>query len=120
MRLTRACGTSPYDSPESPATQLMSREISVSLAVPTLQPATESAGGGTLAAGADLHPHLRAQLDTLGSAANPAAALNALLPMISSQYDKVDEERRGVVRSMQLLAEEARSFAHGLGAADAS
>ena len=97
----------------------MSRDTSASIAVPTLQPATESAGGDSLAFGADLHPRLRAQLEALGRARNPAVALNALLPLISSQYEKMDEERRGVVRSMQLLAEEARAFAQGLANADA-
>ena len=42
---------------------------------------------------------------------------NALLPLISKQYDQVDEERRGVVRSMQMLADEARSFTSGLSGA---
>ncbi len=97
----------------------MSRDTSASIAVPTLQPATESAGGDTIAAGADLHPRLRAQLEALARTPGSAVALNALLPLISQQYEKIDEERRGVVRSMQLLAEEARSFAQGLANADA-
>ena len=50
---------------------------------------------------------------------SPAAALNALLPLISKQYEQMDEERRGVVRSMQMLADEARSFTSGLAGADA-
>jgi len=45
--------------------------------------------------------------------AGSGVALNALLALISRQYEQIDEERRGVVRSMQLLAEEARSFAQG-------
>jgi diguanylate cyclase (GGDEF)-like protein/PAS domain S-box-containing protein len=97
----------------------MSRDTSASIAVPTLQPATESADGDSPASGTDLHPRLRAQLKALGHASNPAVALTALLPVISNQYEKIDEERRGVVRSMQLLAEEARAFAHGLANADA-
>jgi hypothetical protein len=91
----------------------MSRETSASIAVPTLQPATESASGDTIASGADLHPRLRVQLESLGRAPNAAVTLNALLPVISSQYEQIDEERRGVVRSMQLLAEEARAFSQG-------
>src|SRR5258706_3304474 len=62
---------------------------------------------------------LRAQLEALARTPASAVALNALLPLISQQYEKIDEERRGVVRSMQLLAEEARSFAQGLANADA-
>ncbi len=68
------------------------------------------------ATGSSLHPRLRAQLDSLGvgRSLSAAAALNALLPLISKQYEQVDEERRGVVRSMQMLADEARSFTSGL------
>ena len=89
--------------------------------MPTLQPAADLAAGGVFSSGGSLHPRLRAQLDNLGvgHTLSPAAALNVLLPMISKQYEQVDEERRGVVRSMQLLAEEARGFASGLGSADA-
>ena len=89
--------------------------------MPALQPSQVSAAGGMFAPDADLHPRLRAQLAAmgLGSAPNAAAALGLLLPMISTQYEQIDEERRGVVRSMQLLAEEARSFAQGLASADA-
>ena len=99
----------------------MSRESNASLPVPTLQPAAASGASGTIRSGADLHPRLRAQLDSLGlgRAPNPAAAMSALLPLISTQYEQIDEERRGVVRSMQMLAEEARSFAQGLTNADA-
>ena len=99
----------------------MSRETSATVPVPTLQPASGHAAGGVFAPGADLHPRLRAQLEALGlgRAQNPAAVLGALLPVISTQYEQIDEERRGVVRSMQMLAEEARSFAQGLASADA-
>ena len=65
----------------------MSRDTSASIAVPTLQPATESARGDSLASGAELHPRLRTQLEALGRAPNPAVTLNALLPLISSQYE---------------------------------
>src|ERR1700735_4469513 len=59
-----------------------------------------------------LHPLLLAQLRDLqlrtGSEQPDAAAL---LRLISSHYTSVDEERRGVVRTMQLMAEEARALA---------
>ena len=87
--------------------------------MPTPPPSPEDVAGGALAAGADLHPRLRAQIEGLGRMPGPAVALGALLPLISSQYEQIDEERRGVVRSMQLLAEEARAFAQGLASADA-
>jgi len=97
----------------------MSRDTNASIAVPTLQPATASAGGDSIGVGANLHPRLRAQLAALEHPAGSGVALNALLALISRQYEQIDEERRGVVRSMQLLAEEARSFAQGLANADA-
>src|SRR6185369_3717943 len=99
----------------------MSREFPAERPVPTLQPAADVPAGGAFAAGASLHPRLRAQLDALGlgRTANPAATLQALLPVISRQYENIDEERRGVVRSMQLLADEARGYSHGLTGADA-
>jgi PAS domain S-box-containing protein len=98
----------------------MSRESNSTLPVPTLQPVAASGASGTFRSGADLHPRLRAQLDSLGLGRTPsaAAAMSALLPLISTQYEQIDEERRGVVRSMQMLAEEARSFAQGLTHAD--
>ena len=99
----------------------MSSDTSSKRPVPTLLPVPERAAGGTLAASASLHPRLRAQLDALGSGRmlNPTAAINVLLPVISTQYEQMDEERRGVVRSMQMLAAEARDFAQGLGHVDA-
>src|SRR5580693_3223266 len=66
----------------------------------------------TLAGIDTLHPLLLAQLRDLqlrtGSDPPDAAAL---LRLISSHYTSVDEERRGVVRTMQLMAEEARALA---------
>ena len=101
--------------------RVMSRESNASLPVPTLQPATSAGASGSYGAGEDLHPRLRAQLDSLGlgRSSSSTAVMSALLPLISTQYEQIDEERRGVVRSMQLLAEEARSFAEGLTNADA-
>ena len=99
----------------------MSRDPFAERPVPTLQPAAEPGVGGAFAADASLHARLRSQLDALGSgrSANPAATLNALLPVISKQYESMDDERRSVVRSMQLLADEARGFAQGLTGSDA-
>ena len=93
--------------------RIMTRETLSSLPVPTLQPAAEQLDN------AELHARLRAQLDTLKPGASPTALLGQLLPLVSRQYEQMDDERRGVVRSMQLLAEEARSFAQGLASADA-
>jgi diguanylate cyclase (GGDEF)-like protein/PAS domain S-box-containing protein len=99
----------------------MSSESKPERPVPEPPSDAELAAGGVFAAGSSLHPRLRAQLDALGlgHGLSPGAVLNALLPIVSRQYQQVDEERRGVVRSMQLLADEARSFAQGLGSADA-
>lgn len=86
--------------------------------MPTLQPAARVLSSAEVGA-ADLHARLRAQLDTLGPGASPVVVLSHLLPLVSRQYEAMDDERRGVVRSMQLLAEEARSFSQGLMSADA-
>jgi hypothetical protein len=65
------------------------------IAVPTLQPAKESADGDTIGAGADLHPRLRAQLGPRAyagfrrSAERPAAAHQSTIREI--------DERRGIV-----------------------
>ncbi len=59
-----------------------------------------------------LHPLLLAQIRELKLRAGsdqPDAA--ALLRLISNHYTAVDEERRGVVRTMQLMADEARALA---------
>ena len=103
------------------AARVMSNESNATRPVPTLQPAADSGAGGVFTAGTSLHPRLRSQLDALGfgRARDPAAELNALLPFISKQYEQMDEERRGVVRSMQMLAEEARNFTQGLTGTDA-
>ncbi|MGA2188779.1 MAG: PAS domain S-box protein, partial [Steroidobacteraceae bacterium] len=36
--------------------------------------------------------------------------LNALLKLVSAHYDSLDAERRGVVRSMQLMSDEAQAL----------
>jgi diguanylate cyclase (GGDEF)-like protein/PAS domain S-box-containing protein len=59
-----------------------------------------------------LHPLLLAQIRELKlrtGTEQPEAT--ALLRLISSHYTAVDEERRGVVRTMQLMADEARALA---------
>ena len=48
------------------------------------------------------------------SAANGELDLDRLLSLVSRQYDQVDEERRGIVRSMQLMSDEARELAREL------
>ncbi|HEY1900703.1 MAG TPA: EAL domain-containing protein [Steroidobacteraceae bacterium] len=66
----------------------------------------------TLAGTEALHPLLLAQLRELKlrtGSDQPEAA--ALLRLISSHYTAVDDERRGVVRTMQLMADEARALA---------
>src|SRR5580698_1739117 len=66
----------------------------------------------TLAGIEPLHPLLLAQIRELKlrtGSDQPEAA--ALLRLISSHYTAVDEERRGVVRTMQLMADEARALA---------
>ena len=99
----------------------MSSESNTQRPEPAVQSDADLAAGGVFAGDSGLHPRLRAHLDALGlgRGVSPAAALSALLPLISKQYEQLDEERRGVVRSMQLLADEARSSAQGLSGADA-
>src|SRR5580658_1982547 len=66
----------------------------------------------TLAGIDTLHPLLLAQIRELklrSGTDQPEAA--ALLRLISSHYGSVDDERRGVVRTMQLMADEARALA---------
>jgi diguanylate cyclase (GGDEF)-like protein/PAS domain S-box-containing protein len=62
----------------------------------------------------ELHHQLRAQLKEL-RLRNPLAAtpdLAMLLRMVSAHYEAIDEERRGIVQSMRLMADEARAMAH--------
>ena len=59
-----------------------------------------------------LHPLLLAQIRELKlRTGTDQPDLSALLGLISSHYAAVDEERRGVVRTMQLMADEARALA---------
>src|ERR1700683_5445861 len=67
----------------------------------------------------ELHPRLCEQLAQARLAAAGSLELSQLLPLISTYYEQLDDERRGIVRSMQLLADEARSFGGGLAGAAA-
>ena len=61
----------------------------------------------------DLHAYLRAQLKEARLRNNGAAPdMAVLLRLISVHYDSIDEERRGIVQSMRLMADEARAMAH--------
>jgi diguanylate cyclase (GGDEF)-like protein/PAS domain S-box-containing protein len=85
--------------------------------------AQEAAGGATTTlvradprpqgeAHAELHPQLRAQLRELQlrtGSAQPDVAM--LLRLINDHYETIDAERRGIVESMRLMADEARALA---------
>src|SRR5215472_9284548 len=68
--------------------------------------------------GSDLHPQLHAQLKEVRvrmGAPRPESAgaeLAMLLKLVSAQYQAVEDERRGIVQSMRLMADEARALAH--------
>ncbi|MEJ0038394.1 MAG: PAS domain S-box protein [Gammaproteobacteria bacterium] len=63
--------------------------------------------------GPELHPHLRTQLRELRlRGGSPVIDVGALLRLVSAHYQAVDEERRGIVQSMRLMADEARAMAH--------
>ena len=63
--------------------------------------------------GPELHPHLRTQLRELRlRGGSPVIDVGALLRLVSVHYQAVDEERRGIVQSMRLMADEARAMAH--------
>ena len=58
----------------------------------------------------DAHPQLRQQVEQLRRGESREIDLPALLAAVSDYYEQVDEERRGIVRSMQLMSDEARSL----------
>ncbi|MGE3667354.1 MAG: PAS domain S-box protein, partial [Steroidobacteraceae bacterium] len=58
----------------------------------------------------DMHPQLRQQVEQLRRGDEREIDLRALLAAVSEYYEQVDEERRGIVRSMQLMSDEARSL----------
>ena len=66
----------------------------------------------------ELHALLRAQLQEARrrSSSTPDQAaipdLGILLQLLSTHYDAIDQERRGIVQSMRLMADEARAMAH--------
>ncbi|HPF25580.1 MAG TPA: PAS domain S-box protein [Steroidobacteraceae bacterium] len=65
-----------------------------------------------------LHPLLKEQLRSLRSASRTDRIdVRALLQLISSCYDGIDDERRGMVRSMQLMSDEARALGADRGVA---
>jgi len=58
-----------------------------------------------------LHPHLQAQLRELRARVTGGrVSAHELLDMLSRYYDTIDDERRAMVRSMQLMSDEARSL----------
>src|SRR4051812_48206960 len=58
-----------------------------------------------------LHPLLQSQLRELRARVTGSrVSAHELLEMLSRYYDTVDDERRAMVRSMQLLSDEARSL----------
>src|SRR4029453_11959636 len=62
--------------------------------------------------GPELHPHLRTQLRELRlRSGSPVIDVGALLRLVSAHYQAVDEERRGIVQSMRLMADETRAMA---------
>ena len=86
-------------------------------AVPVLQPTPRKRGRVALHA---LHPRLREQIEQARLTGGDRTELASLLPLISNYYEQLEDERRGVVRSMQLIAEEARAVDEGLGGEDLS
>src|SRR5215831_12142489 len=60
----------------------------------------------------ELHPHLRAQLRELQLRTGSAQTdVGLLLRLINDHYLVIDNERRGIVESMRLMADEARALA---------
>src|SRR2546428_11772016 len=60
----------------------------------------------------DLHPQLRTQLREMRLRTDSATPdLGMLLRLVSAHYESIDDERRGIVQSMRLMADEARALA---------
>src|SRR5216110_953042 len=58
-----------------------------------------------------LHPLLQSQLRELRArVAGSRVSAHELLEMLSHHYDAIDEERRDMLRSVQISSDEARSF----------
>src|SRR5580658_10160725 len=68
----------------------------------------------------ELHPRLQQQLGQVQHGVGGVPEQAQLLSLISNYYEQLDDERRGIVRSMQLIADEARSYGDGLTGADAA
>jgi diguanylate cyclase (GGDEF)-like protein/PAS domain S-box-containing protein len=94
----------------------MSQEPAALDAESILQPASVKRGRPVVG---DLHPKLREQIAQAQQTGAATVSLAQLLPLISGYYEQLDDERRGIVRSMQLIADEARSYGEGLGGVDA-
>ena len=61
----------------------------------------------------ELHALLRAQLkEARQRSSSTKPDLGVLLRLLSAHYDAIDQERRGIVQSMRLMADEARAMAH--------
>ena len=61
----------------------------------------------------ELHPQLKAQLRELQLRTGSAVPdVPMLLRLINEQYQTVERERRGIVESMRLMADEAQALAH--------
>ena len=61
----------------------------------------------------ELHPALRAQLKELQlRTGSTTPDLSMLLRLINEHYHTAERERRGIVESMRLMADEARALAH--------
>src|SRR5688500_1407237 len=63
---------------------------------------------------AALHPQLRAHLKEARARSGSGSSqpdLAVLLQLISAHYETFDEERRGIVQSMRLMADEAKALA---------
>src|ERR1700756_5491483 len=61
----------------------------------------------------ELHALLRAHVKEARLRGNSATLdLAVLLRLLSAHYDSIDQERRGIVQSMRLMADEARAMAH--------
>jgi PAS domain S-box-containing protein len=76
-----------------------------------LQPA---AGDDARPSDHELHPLLLQHLEDARCSGGAAIELAQLLPRISRFYEQIDRERRGTVRSMQLIADEARAAEQAL------
>src|SRR5271155_4027689 len=62
---------------------------------------------------AELHPALKAQLRELQlRTGNAIPDVPMLLRLITDHYQTIERERRGIVESMRLMADEAQALAH--------